>query len=198
MHIVGLIFCPFELEDQCMDVKFVALRVISTLGSQIYPLDEKSLAEIEFMEMDLSGLGKLFLGLGESDSGSPTFAVLGVWLSLEKDSTKLDEIIDLEIMGLDDCMNKLGESQAISQTMKMDATSWSYNSTSHWMKTFLWVRWNRWVQGNLGKSVEDGPYGTIEGELVEFLLDSTSRVGSCIELEEYGLDELVDQLVESS
>ena len=45
---------------------------------------------------------------------------------------------------------------------------------------------------------EDGPYGMIEGEPVEFWLDSTSRVGSFIELEEYGLEELVDQLHESS
>ena len=37
-----------------------------------------------------------------------------------------------------------------------------------------------------------------EVEPVEFLLDLTSRVGGCIGLEEYELDELVDQLCESS
>ena len=81
-----------------MDVKFVALRVISTQGGQIYPFDEMSLAEIEFRDMDFSGISEVFLGLGESVSGSPTFDVLGVWLSLEKDSTKMNEIVDLEIM----------------------------------------------------------------------------------------------------
>ena len=38
----------------------------------------------------------------------------------------------------------------------------------------------------------------IEGELVEFLLDSMSRVGDGVILEGYGLNELVDQLGKSS
>lgn len=97
-----------------MDVKFVALRAISDLGGQIYPLDDMSLTKIKFMDMEFSGLGELFLGLDESGSGSSTLVVLGVWLSLEKDSTKMDEIIDLGIVGLDKCLGRLDESKAIS------------------------------------------------------------------------------------
>ena len=63
--------------------------------------------------MDFSRLSELFLGLSELGIGSPSFAVLGVWLSLEKDSIKMDGIIDLGIMGLDECLSKLGESKAI-------------------------------------------------------------------------------------
>ena len=137
MHLVGLIFGPFELKDPCMDVKFITLRVISTLGGQIYTLDEMSSTEIEFMDMDFSGFGESFLGLGESSVGYPTFCFRGIWLSLEGDSTEMDVIIDLEIMGLDECMNKLGESKAISQPMKTDSTSCSYNSASHRLDTFI-------------------------------------------------------------
>ena len=53
MHLLGLIFGPFELKDPCMDVKFVTLRVISTLRGHIYLLDEMSLTEIKFMDMYL-------------------------------------------------------------------------------------------------------------------------------------------------
>ena len=73
MHLVDLIFGSFELKDPCMDVKFVTLRVISTLGSKIHPLDEMSSTKIEFMDMDFRGLGESFVGLGESGIGSPTF-----------------------------------------------------------------------------------------------------------------------------
>ena len=43
----------------------------------------------------------------------------------------MDVNMDLEIMVLNECKNGLGESKAISQPMKMDSTSCSYNSASH-------------------------------------------------------------------
>ena len=46
-------------------------------------------------------------------------------------------IRDLGIMGLGECMSKLGESKAISQPMKMDSTICSYNSASHRLNIFL-------------------------------------------------------------
>ena len=58
-----------------MHVKFVTLRVISTLGGQIYTLDAMSSTETDYKDMDLGGLTELFIGLGDLGIGSPTFSV---------------------------------------------------------------------------------------------------------------------------
>ena len=58
MHLVDLIFGSFKLKDLCMDVKFMTLRVISTLGGQIYTLDAMSSTEIDCMDMEFGGLAE--------------------------------------------------------------------------------------------------------------------------------------------
>ena len=80
-------------------------------------------------------------------------------------------------MGLEKCMSRLSESKAISQSLKMDSTSCSYNSG--------FVDWTHSYEGDelaefkeeLGESDEDGPDSLKEEEPVEFLLDSMSGVG---------------------
>ena len=42
----------------------------------------------------------------------------------------LNLVIDLEFIGLDEYMSRLGESKAISHPLKMNSTSCSYNSVS--------------------------------------------------------------------
>ena len=64
-HFLGL----FELNSPCMNVKFVTLRVISTLGGQIYVLDALSPTKIDCMHFDFRELDESFLGLGKLGRG---------------------------------------------------------------------------------------------------------------------------------
>ena len=59
----------------CMHIKFVTLRVIWTLGGQIYVLDALSPTKIGLVDLDFGGLGESLIGLGDSGYGSPTFSV---------------------------------------------------------------------------------------------------------------------------
>lgn len=52
----------------------------------------------------------------------------------------LDMKRDLEVMGLGEWYEQLGESIAISQSLKMDLMSCSYNSASHKLDKFLSYR----------------------------------------------------------
>ena len=58
-------------------------------------------------------------------------------MSPEEGLNEIDIVMDLETMGLDECMNVLGESKAISQPMKMGSMSCSYNSASHRLDTII-------------------------------------------------------------
>ena len=49
-----------------MDIKFVALRIIWTLGGQIYGLDAFWLIKADCIVWDKEGLDDSFMGLGES------------------------------------------------------------------------------------------------------------------------------------
>ena len=49
-----------------MNVKFVTLRTIWTLGGQIYGLDALRPTEIDCIVLEKEGLGESFMGLGES------------------------------------------------------------------------------------------------------------------------------------
>ena len=70
MHLVNPILGPFELNGPCMDVKFVTLRVLWTLGGQIYVLDVIRPTKIDCMVLDIVGLGELLMRLGESGHSS--------------------------------------------------------------------------------------------------------------------------------
>ena len=59
-----------------MNVKFVTLRVISTLEGHIYVLVALSPTRIGCMELEFRGLEESLLGLGELGHGSPTFSVI--------------------------------------------------------------------------------------------------------------------------
>ena len=49
----------------------------------------------------------------------------------------MDVIMDLGIMGLGECISKLGKSKAISQAMKADSKSCSYHLASHKLDTLI-------------------------------------------------------------
>ena len=66
MHLEDFILGPFELNDPCMNVKFVTLHVLWTLGGQIYVLNALRPIMIDCIFLDIEGLGESFLGLGES------------------------------------------------------------------------------------------------------------------------------------
>ena len=59
-----------------MNVKFVTLRVISTLGGKIYVLDAFIPTKIDCMDLDFGELDESFLGFDEVGRGSPTFTVI--------------------------------------------------------------------------------------------------------------------------
>ena len=66
MHLEDSILGPFELNGPCMNVKFVTLRVLWTLGGQIYVLNALRPLMIDCIVLDMEGLGDSFLGLDES------------------------------------------------------------------------------------------------------------------------------------
>ena len=58
MHLVDSLLGPFEINGPCMNVKFVTLRVIWTLGCWIYVLDAFRSTEIDCIVLDKEGLGE--------------------------------------------------------------------------------------------------------------------------------------------
>ena len=85
MHLLDFIFGSFEHEDQCMNVKFVTLRVIWTLRGQIYVLDALSPTKIDWIFLDMEGLDELLIRIGELGHSFPqSFLILSNLLSLKR------------------------------------------------------------------------------------------------------------------
>ena len=79
-------------------------------------------------------------------------------------------------MGLDECMNRLGESKAISQPLKMNSTSCSTTrQVIFWTCSYEGDELAK-LKEELDESDEDSPDSLKEEEHVDFLLDSTSGV----------------------
>ena len=78
-------------------------------------------------------------------------------------------------MGLGECMSRLDESKAISQLSKMNSTSCSYNSTSRGQTCSSDEGELDELFIQLGESDEGSFDDIIKGELIESLLNSTSR-----------------------
>lgn len=135
-----------------MHVKFVTLRVISTLGGQIYTVDVISPIEIDWMDLDFGGLDESFIGLGELGHDSLTFFVLSNLVESRRGLNKMDANMDLKKNLMSSRKNSVSQGLNVPTDMKQDSTSSRMNSTSHEQKVPI----------------------LYEGELDEFKENSTS------------------------
>ena len=97
-----------------MNVKFVALRVIWTLGGQICILGAFKPSETDCIVLDIEGLSESLMGLGESSLILPQTLLISSGVLTRKKTQPSGFVRNLKINVLDEFQDELNEFKAIS------------------------------------------------------------------------------------